>query len=102
MEVTELTIKVFVEFQAKPGKRDEMIRFIQHIIDEHGPHMEGYLGSAQYVSTDDPDMLYEIADWTSVEARDAHMQKAAATGMFEPFGALLAGPFRVTIMSPLG
>ena len=30
---------------------------------------------------DNPDALVEIADWDSAEARDAHMQVAAATGI---------------------
>jgi quinol monooxygenase YgiN len=49
----------------------------------------------------DPDVLVEIADWESAEARDAHMKEAAATGAYAPLLELLAAPFRVTVISQL-
>jgi hypothetical protein len=48
-----------------------------------------------------PDALVEMAVWESSEARDAHMQEAAATGAYAPLLELLATPFRVTVMRPL-
>jgi quinol monooxygenase YgiN len=50
---------------------------------------------------DDPDVLVEIADWESAEAREAHMHEAAATGAYAPLLELLAAPFRVTVISQL-
>jgi quinol monooxygenase YgiN len=50
---------------------------------------------------DDPDVLVEIADWESAEAREAHMHEAAATGAYAPLVELLAAPFRVTAISQL-
>jgi len=49
----------------------------------------------------DPDVLVEIADWESAEARDGHMKEAAATGAYAPLLELLAAPFRVTVTSQL-
>jgi quinol monooxygenase YgiN len=49
----------------------------------------------------DPDVLVEIADWESAEARDAHMREAAATGAYARLVELLAAPFRVTVISQL-
>ena len=46
-------------------------------------------------------MLVEIADWESAEARDVHMQEAAATGAYAPLLELLAAPFRATVISQL-
>jgi hypothetical protein len=43
---------------------------------------------------DDPDMLIEIAEWESAEARAAHMAEAAATGAHAPLLEMLAVPFR--------
>ncbi len=48
---------------------------------------------------DEPDVLVEIADWESAQARDAHMKNAAATGVYAPLPELLAGPFRATVIS---
>lgn len=42
--------------------------------------MACFLGSTRYGVLGDPDVLVENADWESAEARDAHMQAAAATG----------------------
>jgi quinol monooxygenase YgiN len=50
---------------------------------------------------DDPDVLVEIADWESAEARETHIRKAAATGAYAPLLELLAAPFRVTVTSQL-
>jgi quinol monooxygenase YgiN len=50
---------------------------------------------------DDPDVLVEIADWESAQARDAHMQQAAATGAYAPLLELLAAPSRATVISQL-
>jgi hypothetical protein len=52
-----------------------------------------------YAVVDDPDKVVEIAEWESVQAREAAME-----GMMGSFGALfemLAGPFRATVIEPL-
>jgi hypothetical protein len=55
-----------------------------------GPGQHGFLGSTRYEVLEDPDVLVEIADWESAEARDAHMQEAAVTGAYAPLLELLA------------
>ncbi|MFP5355590.1 MAG: hypothetical protein ACLGIK_10665 [Gemmatimonadota bacterium] len=50
---------------------------------------------------DAPDILVEIADWESAEARVAHMQEAAATGVYAPLLEMLAAPFRATVIRQL-
>ena len=74
--------------------------------DEHGrrasgPGQDGFLGSTRYGVLDDPDVLVEIADWESAEAREAHMKGATATGAYAPLLELLAVPFRATVISQL-
>ena len=59
------------------------------------------MGSTRYGVVDDPDVLVEIADWESAEAREAHTNQAAATGAYTPLLELLAAPFRVTVISQL-
>jgi hypothetical protein len=46
-------------------------------------------------------MLIEIADWESAEARQAHMEEAAASGAYAPLIELLAAPFRATLIRQL-
>lgn len=96
-----MAIKVIVELQAKPGKRDELRRMMEVIVAEQGTNQSGFLGSIRYEVLDNPDILVEIADWESVEARSAHMQAAADTGVYSPVFDLLAAPFRATVIRQL-
>jgi quinol monooxygenase YgiN len=96
-----VAIKVIVELQAEPGRRDDLKRALEDLIAAQGPGQGGFLGSTRYGVLGDPDVLVEIADWESARARDAHMQEAAATGAYAPLLELLAAPFRATIISQL-
>lgn len=93
-----MAVKVIVELQAKPGRRAELNSLIESIVAEHGPGAPGFLGSMRYEVLDNPDILVEIADWESAEARAAHMQEAADSGVYAPLGELLAAPFRATVI----
>ena len=94
-------IKVIVELQAKPGMRAELMSLIERIVAEHGSTQRGFLGSTRYEVFDNPDMLIEIAEWESAEARVAHMQESAATGAYAPLLEMLAAPFRATVIRQL-
>lgn len=96
-----MAIKVIVELQAKPGRRTELQRLIENLVAKHGPDQRGFLGSTRYEVLDNPDMLVEIAEWESVEARVAHMQESAATGAYAPLVEMLAAPFRATVIRQL-
>jgi quinol monooxygenase YgiN len=96
-----VAIKVIVELQAKPGKRAELKSLLESIVAKHGLGQAGFLGSTRYEVLDNPDILVEIADWESAEARVAHMQEAAATGVYAPLSELLAAPFRATVIKQL-
>jgi quinol monooxygenase YgiN len=96
-----MAIKVIVELQAKPGKRADLKRLLESIVADQGPSQRGFLGSTRYEVLDNPDMLVEIADWESAEARVAHMQESAATGAYAPLLELLAAPFRATVIKQL-
>lgn len=96
-----MAIKVIVEMQAKPGRRSELKRLMESLVTEHGSRQRGFLGSTRYEVLDNPDMLVEIAEWESAEARLTHMQEAAATGSYAPIVEMLAAPFRATVMRQL-
>jgi quinol monooxygenase YgiN len=75
-----LSIMVIVELKAQPGRRNELKSVFESMLAKHASGLQGFLGSSRYEKLDDPDMLVEIAEWESAEARDAHMQAAAAAG----------------------
>jgi quinol monooxygenase YgiN len=97
----EVPIKVIVELQAKPGRRVELRSLLESTVAKHGPSQRGFLGSTRYEVLDNPDMLIEIAEWESAEARVAHMQESAATGAYASLLEMLAAPFRATVIRQL-
>jgi quinol monooxygenase YgiN len=94
-----VAVKVIVELKAKPGRRDEMRSLIEELATRDRP--SDYHGSTYYESLDDPDLLIDIADWESPEARTTHLAKAMAEGAYGPVLELLAGPFRATVIRRL-
>ena len=96
-----MAIKAIIELQAKPGRREELKAFIEGLVVRHGGNGRGFLGSTRFEVLDNPDMLIEIADWESAEAREAHMKETAATGVYAPLAEMLAVPFRATIARQL-
>ena len=94
-----MAVKVIVELKAKPGRRDELRSLIEELATRDRP--SGYHGSTYYESLDDPDLLIDIADWESPEARSTHLAKAMAAGSYGPVLDLLAGPFRATVIRRL-
>jgi quinol monooxygenase YgiN len=96
-----MAIKVIVELQAKPGMRGEFKFLLEKLIASQGAGLRGFLGSTRYEVLDNPDVLVEIAEWESAEARTAHMQEAATAGTYAPVLELLAAPFRITLVRQL-
>jgi quinol monooxygenase YgiN len=96
-----MAVKVIVELQAKPGRRAELVRLLERMVASDGASQPGFLGSVRYEVLDNPDLLVEIAEWESAEARAAHMEESAATGVYAPLLDLLAAPFRATVVRQL-
>jgi hypothetical protein len=96
-----MTIKVIVELQARPGKRAELKSLLESVAGKYGPSQPGFLGSVRYEVLDNPDIVVEIADWTSAEVRAAAMQEAMSAGAYAPLEELLAAPFRATVIKQL-
>lgn len=91
-----MRIRVVIEFQAQPGRRDELRRVLSDISATHGPTAAGFLGSTVYETLDSGDGLVEIADWESAEAQAEAVQAATAAGIYAPVVELASAPFRVT------
>ena len=96
-----MAITVIVEFRADPGGRNELAALLDRIVAKEGRAQRGFLGSTRYEVLDNPDMLVEIADWESAEARLVHMDEAAATGAYAPLLEMLAAPIRATVVRQL-
>jgi quinol monooxygenase YgiN len=96
-----VAIKVIVELQAKPGGRAELKSLMERIVAEQESSQNGFLGSTRFEALDNPDLLIEIADWESANARTAHLQESAATGAYEPVMEMLAAPIRATVIREL-
>ncbi|MGQ0848602.1 MAG: putative quinol monooxygenase [Actinomycetota bacterium] len=96
-----MAIKVIVELQAKPGRRAELKSLMEEIVAEQGPTQDGFLGSTRYDVLENPDLLIEIADWESADARMAHMQESAATSVYQPVMDMLAAPIRAMVIRQL-
>ena len=96
-----MPIQVIVELLAKPGRRDELKSLLENMVARHGPSLRGFQGSTRYEALDNPDMLIEIAEWESAEARMEHMRESAATGAYAPVLEMLAAPFRATVIRRL-
>lgn len=96
-----MAIKVIVELEAKPGRRDELERLLESLVANHGSSERGFLGSTRYEVLENPDVLIEIAEWESAEARLAHMEESARTGAYQPLLEVLAAPFRATVIRQL-
>jgi quinol monooxygenase YgiN len=94
-----MAVKVIVELKARSGRRGELRSLIEQIATRDRP--SGYQGSTYYESLDDPDLLIDIADWESPEARTAHLEKAMAAGAYADVLELLAAPFRATVIRAL-
>jgi quinol monooxygenase YgiN len=94
-----MAVKVIVELNAQPGRRDELRALIEQIAARDQPR--GYHGSTYYESLEDPDLLIDIADWESAEARTTHLAEATAAGAYGPVLELLAGPFRASVIRRL-
>ena len=94
-----MAVKVIVDLKARPGRRDELRSLIEQLATRDQP--SDYHGSTYYESLDDPDLLIDIADWESPEARTTHLATAMAAGANGPVLEVLAGPFRATVIRRL-
>jgi len=98
-ERSAVAVKVIVELKAQSGRRDELRSLIEELARRDRP--SAYQGSTYYESLDDPDLLIDIADWESPEARTTHLANAMAAGAYGPVLELLAAPFRATVIRRL-
>jgi len=95
-----MAIKTIIELQAKPGKRDELIKAMDNVLDgmKNAP---GFLSVSRYEVIDNPDSLIEIAEWESPEARQAWIEKSMVTGSLNHLMGTLGVPFKAITVRQL-
>lgn len=98
-----MPIKVIVELQAAPGRRDDLKFELRNLLAGMGPALGemGCLGSDFYEVIDDPDALVEIAEWETADAREAVINDPRTAEVMAPVFGLLAGPFKATVVQPI-
>ena len=94
-----MAVNVITEFPAKSGRRDDLIGWIEGMM-AGAPPIPGALANTFYRAVEDPDLLVEIGEWESAEAREAAFAQIDASGGFAPMYEFLAAPLRVTVLVP--
>jgi len=88
-----MTIKTIIELQAKPGRRDELMRAMDDIL-AGMKSAKGFLGVNWYEVIDNPDSLIEIAEWESPQARQAWLEDSMESGVLSRLMGTLGVPFK--------
>ena len=88
-----MAIKTIIELQAKPGRRDELIKAMDNVLASM-KEAKGFLGVSRYEVIDNPDSLIEIAEWDSAEARQKWLEQSMVTGSLNSLMGLLGVPFK--------
>ena len=88
-----MTIKTIIELQAKPGKRDDLVKAMDNVLSSM-KDAKGFLGMTRYEVIDNDDSLIEIAEWESAEARQAWLEQSMVTGSLNNLMGKLGVPFK--------
>lgn len=88
-----MTIKTIIELQAKPGKRDDLVKAMNNVLASM-KEAKGFLGVSRYEVIDNPDSLIEIAKWESAEARQIWLEQSMVTGSLSSLMGTLGVPFK--------
>jgi len=88
-----MAIKTIIELQAKPGKRDELVKAMDNVLVSM-KEAKGFLGMNRYEVIDNPDSLIEIAEWESPEARQTWLEQSMVTGSLNNLMGKLGVPFK--------
>ena len=88
-----MAIKTIIELQAKPGKRDELVKAMDNVLASM-KEAKGFLGMNRYEVIDNPDSLIEIAEWESPEARQKWLEQNMKTGALNRMTLMLSAPYK--------
>jgi len=88
-----MAIKTIIELQAKPGKRNELLKASDDVLVSM-KNARGFIGVTRYEIIGNPDSLIEIAEWESSEARQNWLEQSLKTGALNRLTLLLGTPFK--------
>ena len=88
-----MAIKTIIELQAKPGKRDDLVKAMDNVLASM-KGAKGFFGITRYEVIDNPDSLIEIAEWESAEARQKWLEQSMVTGSLSGLMGTLGVPFK--------
>lgn len=88
-----MTIKAIVELQAKPGKREDVLKALQ-AVHESRRDSPGFIGFSRYEVIDNPDSMIEIAEWETAEARQQWLEHSMESGVMNRLVETLGIPFK--------
>lgn len=93
-----MSATVIVNFQSKPGRRDDLVEFLSGVQD--GAIAAGCQSIAVYRVEGTEDGVVEVEYWESQQAHEKFVGAAVEAGAFAPFDDLLAGPFAIQYLNP--
>jgi quinol monooxygenase YgiN len=93
--VISVAIKTIIELQAKPGKRDELVRTMDRLIVTMRD-VPGFLAITRQEVLEDPNKLVEIAEWDTPEARQTWLDRSTESGDLGPLMEILGALFKAT------
>lgn len=88
-----MTIKAIIELQARPGKREEVLKALQ-AVHESRKNSPGFIGASRFEVIDDPDSVIEIAEWESPVARQTWLEQSMNSGVMNRLVETLGVPFK--------
>lgn len=88
-----MSIKAIVELQAKPGKRENVLKALE-AVHENRLGFPGFIGFSRYEVIDNPDSVIEIAEWETAEARQKWLEASLESGVMNRLVETLGVPFK--------
>ena len=76
-----MSIKLYVEFVAKPGKGDDLAKIFAAVSPQVRAGDAGCEGYELYRSTESPEKFYMIESWASAADLEAHGKSPAMAGL---------------------
>lgn len=95
-----MPIKAIIELQAKPGKREDVLKALE-AVHESRQGFPGFIGFSRYEVIDNPDSVIEIAEWQTPEARQAWLEQSMVSGVMNRLIETLGIPFKAVTVREL-
>ena len=92
-----MSATVIVSFQTKPDQDKVLSNFLSGL--QAGVLEAGGCSISLLQSQDDPNLFFEVEEWTSADDHKRFIEGAVSAGAFKPFDAMLAAPMQVNYLN---